>query len=125
MINWTKEELESIDRKTRKQMTIYGMLHPRVDVQRLYLPNNASNVQFSMKGYVIPLIQEQKQKKKTTYQCQNSLKQSLLRFIRNRTGCAFNSDVVIQSSHYLISSNSFKMLSVNPKTELPLKSFFN
>ena len=29
VINWTKAELESIDRKTRKQMTIYGMLHPR------------------------------------------------------------------------------------------------
>ena len=28
VINWTKAELESIDRKTRKQMTIYGMLHP-------------------------------------------------------------------------------------------------
>ena len=37
-INWTKAELESIDRKTRNQMTIYGMLHPRADVQRLYLP---------------------------------------------------------------------------------------
>ena len=38
VINWTKAELESIDRKTRKQMAIYGMLHPRADVQRLYLP---------------------------------------------------------------------------------------
>ena len=38
VINWTKAELESIDRKTRKQMTIYGMLHPLADVQRLYLP---------------------------------------------------------------------------------------
>ena len=38
VINWTKAELGSIDRKTRKQMTIYGMLHPRADVQRLYLP---------------------------------------------------------------------------------------
>ena len=37
VINWTKAKLESIDRKTRKQMIIYGMLHPRVDVQRLYL----------------------------------------------------------------------------------------
>ena len=38
VINCTKAELESIARKTRKQMTIYGMLHPRADVQRLYLP---------------------------------------------------------------------------------------
>jgi len=26
------------DRKTRKLITIYGMLHPRGDVDRLYLP---------------------------------------------------------------------------------------
>ena len=38
VINWTKAELESIDRKALKQMTIYRMLHPRADVQRLYLP---------------------------------------------------------------------------------------
>ena len=37
VINWTKAELERIHRKTRKQMTIYGMLHTRADVQRLYL----------------------------------------------------------------------------------------
>ena len=37
VINWTKAELESIDRKTRKQVTICGMLHPRVDVQRFYM----------------------------------------------------------------------------------------
>ena len=29
IINWSKEELENMDRKTRKRMTIYGMLHPR------------------------------------------------------------------------------------------------
>ena len=28
-ISLTKAELESIDRKTQKQMTIYGMPHPR------------------------------------------------------------------------------------------------
>ena len=38
VISWTKAELESIDRKARKQMIIYGMLHPHTDVQRLYLP---------------------------------------------------------------------------------------
>ena len=37
VINWTKAELESIDRKTRKQVTICGMLHPCVDVQRFYM----------------------------------------------------------------------------------------
>ena len=34
----TKAELESVDRKQRKQM--YGMLHPRANVSRLYLLRN-------------------------------------------------------------------------------------
>ena len=38
VIKWTKAEPESIDRKTRNPMTIYGMLHPRADLQRFYLP---------------------------------------------------------------------------------------
>ena len=31
-------ELQNVDRKTRKLMTLYGMLHPRGEVDRLYLP---------------------------------------------------------------------------------------
>ena len=38
IINWRKDELEAIDRKTRKMMTIYNSLHPRADVDRLYIP---------------------------------------------------------------------------------------
>ena len=38
IINWTKAELESMDRKARKRLTIYEMLHPRANVDRLYLP---------------------------------------------------------------------------------------
>ena len=49
IIKWTKEELEKLDRKTRKLLTIhrafhcrgdvdmYGGLHPRSNVERLYL----------------------------------------------------------------------------------------
>jgi len=33
-----KDELEAMDRKTRKMMTIYNSLHPRADVDRLYIP---------------------------------------------------------------------------------------
>ena len=36
MIDWTKEELQYMDRKTRKLMTIYRALHPQADVDRLY-----------------------------------------------------------------------------------------
>ena len=37
IISWTKIELEELDRKTRKLMTMYGRQHPKADVDRLYL----------------------------------------------------------------------------------------
>ena len=37
VLNWTKEELKSIDIKTRKLMTMNGSLHWRRNVGRLYL----------------------------------------------------------------------------------------
>ena len=37
IIQWLKLEIEKIDRKTRKILTINGMHHPRADVQRLYV----------------------------------------------------------------------------------------
>ena len=36
IIEWTKEELKEMDRKTRKILTIYMCFHPRDDVDRLY-----------------------------------------------------------------------------------------
>ena len=37
-VSWRKSELHTIDRKTRKLFTIYGALHPKSDVGRLYIP---------------------------------------------------------------------------------------
>ena len=37
-VTWRKSELQAIDRKTRKLFTIYGALHPKSDVDRLYIP---------------------------------------------------------------------------------------
>ena len=37
-VSWSKSELQAIDRKTRKLFTIYGALHPKSDVDRLYIP---------------------------------------------------------------------------------------
>ena len=37
-VSWRKSELETIDRKTRKLFTIYGALHPKSHVDRLYIP---------------------------------------------------------------------------------------
>ena len=40
IVKWTVDELAAADRKTRKLFTIYKGLHPRADVDRLYLPRN-------------------------------------------------------------------------------------
>ena len=37
IMKWTKSELDEVDRKTRKVMTINKELHPRSDVNRLYV----------------------------------------------------------------------------------------
>ena len=37
IINWRKMELEELDRRTRRLMTMYGSHHPKADVDRLYL----------------------------------------------------------------------------------------
>ena len=40
IVEWTKADLDVTDRKTRKLMTMHGMLHPRSNVSRLYLPRS-------------------------------------------------------------------------------------
>ena len=37
IIDWRQDELQKMDRKTRKMMTMHGALHPKSDVNRLYL----------------------------------------------------------------------------------------
>ena len=37
-VSGSKSELQAIDRKIRKLFTIYGALHPKADVDRLYIP---------------------------------------------------------------------------------------
>ena len=38
IINWHQEELQKVDRKTRKLLTIHGQHHPKENVDRLYAP---------------------------------------------------------------------------------------
>ena len=38
MIMWTVKELKSLDRKTRKLLTIHGVFHQRSDIDRSYVP---------------------------------------------------------------------------------------
>ena len=37
IIKWTQSELDDIDRKSRKLLTIHKGLHPKADIHRLYL----------------------------------------------------------------------------------------
>jgi len=38
IINWHQEELQKLDQKTRKLLTIHGQHHTKADVDRLYVP---------------------------------------------------------------------------------------
>jgi len=38
IFDWNQEELQKLDRKTRKLLTIHGQHHPKADVDRLYAP---------------------------------------------------------------------------------------
>ena len=38
IVDWTIAELKDLDRKTRKLMTAHRTLHPKSDIDRLYLP---------------------------------------------------------------------------------------
>ena len=37
-VSWKKSELQAIDKNARKLFAIYGALHPKSDVDRLYIP---------------------------------------------------------------------------------------
>ena len=37
ILEWKESELKNVDRKSRKTMTMYGALHPKSDVDRLYI----------------------------------------------------------------------------------------
>ena len=38
IIDWKISELKKIDTKTRKLLNMHKMLHPKADVERLYIP---------------------------------------------------------------------------------------
>ena len=38
IVNWHQEELQKLERETRKLLTIHGQHHPKADVDRLYVP---------------------------------------------------------------------------------------
>ena len=48
IVDWAKEELKVIDRKTRKLMTIYCALHLQADVDRLYFKKSEGHGMISI-----------------------------------------------------------------------------
>ena len=38
IFNWHQEELQKLDRKTRKLLTLHGQHHTKADEDRLYVP---------------------------------------------------------------------------------------
>ena len=61
-VRWGKSELQAVDRKTRKLFTIYGALHPKSDVDRLYIPRKEGGaglisiedcVELSIRGFKV------------------------------------------------------------------------
>jgi hypothetical protein len=38
IINWHQEEIQKLDRKTRKMLTIHRQHHQKPDIDRLYVP---------------------------------------------------------------------------------------
>ena len=37
ILKWNKDEVAKLNRRTRKMMTMYGALHPKIDVNRISL----------------------------------------------------------------------------------------
>ena len=44
ILKWTTNELKSMDRKSRKIMTMHGAFHPKSDAERLYLTREKGGV---------------------------------------------------------------------------------
>ena len=56
IVKWTVDELAFADRKTCKLFTIHKGVHPRVDVDRLYLPTNFGG--HSLKSVIDSLVRQ-------------------------------------------------------------------
>ena len=55
VIDWKESELKSVDRKTRRALTMYGAMHPRGGEDRFYIKRNEggrglSSVEYAVRG---------------------------------------------------------------------------
>ena len=53
VIDWKESELKSVHRKTRKTLRMYGAMHPKGDVDRLYIKRNDGGRGLSSVEYVV------------------------------------------------------------------------
>ena len=44
IIQWSASEIKDLNRKSRKMMTMYGSLHPKSDVYRLYVKRKQGSI---------------------------------------------------------------------------------
>ena len=49
-VSWSKSELQAIGRKIRQFFTMYGALHTKSDVDRLYIPRKKKRKRFDIHG---------------------------------------------------------------------------
>jgi hypothetical protein len=50
IINWHQEEIQKLDRKTRKMLTIHGQHHPTADTDHLYVPRKGGRGLMPVEG---------------------------------------------------------------------------
>jgi hypothetical protein len=50
IINWHQEEIQKLDRKARKMLTINGQHHLRADIDRLYVPRKKGRKRINAGG---------------------------------------------------------------------------
>lgn len=92
IVKWNKEELDTLDRKTRKRLTTYGGFHPKSDVDRLYVERSkGGRGLLSVKDVV---EEEERQLKKYT---ERSL-EDMMETVRERI--SFRGDRVEKTERY-------------------------
>ena len=98
ILKWNTDELKSLDRRTRKLMTMHGGLHPKSDIDRVYLSREMggrrliscegyvrmeeNNLGWYVRNSVEPLIESMKAAE--TIECNDTVRWDSNRWIREK-----------------------------------------
>jgi hypothetical protein len=79
IINGRQEELQKLDRKTKKVLTIHGQHHPKADVDRLYVPRKKGERGLMQleEAYIIEMTKLMEYVDSTNTNCYDATKQQL------------------------------------------------